>query len=593
MKFSDITSTFSQLGFWKLVRILRGSNRKGEYQMSSEGKTLRITNYSSGYKHSLKELSIEIRINSCKPVMFTPSSLVGPKRNITVWTSRAEHYDHEVEPVKEVSFEIIANTLIINSHKPLLLDLDHIVITFREFFDSADRKSRIAEMSMLLNSRESHFMSLQSRIGSSFTFGINNLATEINGQASSNSISLVTRIKDKQICKRILLISHEDSHTGAPIYLNQLSQVLTKQGFQIHILSMRPNFRNGCFSSLRKKHSYLEDYRRYGDRNEEVIQNWMLTEVGIKAFSKAIRKHKPELILVNTTSSSDAIRMSLMHDVPSIFYVHESWKYDHLDWEVKNSFQQLVKNSMEAASLVFFGSNATNRHWQNANFSFTGETLPTYRRVAIPKEDELISIRKKKRDELGIPSEAKVFLSIATFEPRKRIRDIVSAFNRLNDSNAYLILVGASGTPNDDDVTQLINNGSKVKLVRSTQHLVEYYASADCFVFASEEETMPLVLQESTIFSIPRIVSTYPGYIELIPTEDFAFLFPVGDIEQLMLRMQDFLESPIVAREKARRALELQELFLSQSDSRLIDSINKVFEFHTSLFPSEWSIEKS
>lgn len=574
-------------------RSFLSSTRKSENETWFVKKDLYVTHYTPKINQTKNAISIDIIINSCRPFLFIPSSLAKVSDGIQVSTSRVKHLDHTAEPTEDISIEIYESRLVIYSHRFIILDLDHIILTYQNFSDDTEKEFKITEMLNSINSRKSLPTSIQGKMESGFTFSISEIISEIEHQIYSDPVSLVSRTRDKHVCSRILLISHEDSHTGAPIYLNQLSQALGQNGFDVHILSLRPEFGSGSFSNLGKRHTYLADYKDRRDSKRDILHNWILTAAGVRAFSKVVKTHKPDLILANTLSSSDAIRMAVLHDVPSILYVHESWKYDPSDLKVKGTFQLRVKESMEAANLIVFGSIATYQHWQNPKFSFNGVVIPTYRRIKIPTDEKSALLRKKVRNNLEIPDDAKVFLSVATFEPRKRIQDIVISFNALNESNTYLILVGANRSLNDGDVIKLINGNHRIKLIKSTNDLYPYYASADCFVFASEEETMPMVLQESALFKLPRIISTYPGFQELTPSEEFAYLFPVGDVELLKFKMKDFLSSPELASKKALRALELQYAFNSETDLRIFSAINALFEHNFSLFPSDWSNEKS
>jgi glycosyltransferase involved in cell wall biosynthesis len=201
------------------------------------------------------------------------------------------------------------------------------------------------------------------------------------------------------------------------------------------------------------------------------------------------------------------------------------------------------------------------------------------------------TIRDNARAKLNIDSNVKVFLSISTFEPRKRVEDIVLAFKLLTDLNTHLILVGSTPSLTQVNILSLITANDRITVFNSTNELSDFYAAADCFVFASEEETMPLVLQEAALYYLPRIVSTYPGSSELIPSSEFAYLFSPRDVIQMAARMNEYLESPNLAREKALHSYQFQSNLSNTGVSEVLRAMSLISDFRASVIPLGWQNE--
>ena len=253
----------------------------------------------------------------------------------------------------------------------------------------------------------------------------------------------------------------------------------------------------------------------------------------------------------------------------------------------------MIKESLEASNLVLFGSQKTKEHWEKSHFAINGYTIPTYRSIEVPSAVDSRLLRDTARAKLNLDSNVKVFLCIATFEPRKRVKDIVLAFQRLTDLNTHLILVGSIQSLTHTEILKLIKPEDRITIFNSTKDLSDFYAAADCFVFASEEETMPLVLQEAALHNLPRIVSTYPGSQELIPSSEFAFLFPPRDVTQLTAMMNEYLELPNIASEKALLSFQLQKELSCKGISEFLHAINSTITFRASVTHSEWHHEES
>jgi glycosyltransferase involved in cell wall biosynthesis len=222
-----------------------------------------------------------------------------------------------------------------------------------------------------------------------------------------------------------------------------------------------------------------------------------------------------------------------------------------------------------------------------------GEVVPTYRKVSGFDQQSWLLMRKNVRFKLKIPEHSQVFLSVATYEPRKRIEDILKAFNEIDHEDSHLILVGVSS----EDLLKLpylfLRKQAKIHAVGISKNLDDFYAAADCFVFASEEETMPLVLQEAAIHGIPRIVSMYPGHNELIPNKNYAYLYPTGDVSALKDKMNYFIENYENSLVVAELARNFQESKLLENTVKLYELLDMIYENRVSITPAGWSNEKS
>ena len=372
----------------------------------------------------------------------------------------------------------------------------------------------------------------------------------------------------------------------------QLAENLNSEGFNVHVLSLKRHVNGGVFSSLNENHSFLDEYATKLNRRNRMTFDWMLTKYGKKLLRKALSVINPNLILANTLCSSSSIEVAQEWNIPSMLYVHEAWSYNVSDFNY-SPILSMFKNALEATNLVLFGSQKTMEHWKKSHFAMNAHAIPTYRSIEVPSGIDSRLFRDVARAKLNIDTKVQVFLCISTFEPRKRVGDIVLAFQHLTDLNTHLILVGSNQSSTNLEIMNLISPEDRITVFTSTKNLDDFYAAADCFVFASDEETMPLVLQEAALHNLPRISSSYPGFQELIPSSKFAFLFPPADVVQLTAQMNEYLESPKIAKEKASLSFQLQRELSYKGISEFLSLMSSVSTFRASVTPLEWHHEES
>lgn len=540
-----------------------------------------------------KVMNLEIHVSNCHRTLMLHSSLIRQFNNIKVITHKDCHvHSDELEnddvDVRQTNFQFLE----IVAHRPLVISLDFIINLFLTEEDHSRRESQIVAMISQLASRSVYVPALLTRVHSSFFTSYSDLRGTLDKTINLRLNSYVSEISHNEKFKKLLLVSHDDSHTGAPLFLKQLAEQLISAGYMVHVLTLKRHKHGRVFSSLNENHSYLENYTTKLNRRRRVSHNWLLTKNGKKLLRKGIRSIDPDLLLANSLCSGSSIEVAQKENIPTILYVHEAWAYNSRDFSY-SPVLSMFKEFMEASNLVLFGSINTRLHWEKGNFAINSFTIPTYRHIELPPQEDVRLLREKMRAKLNIDSNVKVFLSVSTFEPRKRIQDIILAFQLLSNLDTHLILVGSTQSLTQVEILSLIRANDRITVFDTTHDLNGFYAAADCFVFASEEETMPLVLQEAALHRLPRISATYPGSSELIPSSKFAYLFAPRDVNQLTARMNEYLESPYVAQEKTQYSYQLQKQLSHDGVFEFVRAMKLITNFRSSVIPSEWLNEEN
>jgi glycosyltransferase involved in cell wall biosynthesis len=76
---------------------------------------------------------------------------------------------------------------------------------------------------------------------------------------------------------------------------------------------------------------------------------------------------------------------------------------------------------------------------------------------------------------------------------------------------------------------------------------------ATCLVHASHREGLPLVLLEAGAMSLPVVATPVGGIPEVIPSLEYGWLFPVGDVPRLASCLREVLTAPGMAAGKGSR----------------------------------------
>jgi len=536
--------------------------------------------------------SVNIEINYCNEDLI----LIGSQAPSGWRKTRLVRLMHENQTCSSspCTVEVVSsNSVRIKVHKPTILDVELVSQIWSYPLSEEEKILLVVKHIKDLESRGAYSSSLRARTPDSFRWSVTDVDMPFERESTAISVTFVPKEIPKNNVKRILLFSHEDSRTGAPIYLGQLAEELLGLGFDVHVVSLRPEMRAGTFSFLKRRHTYLEDCKPKQFRTALIMHHWLLTGIGEMALRAHILKIKPDLVLANSLCSSDGIKLVTKMQIPNMLYVHESWNFDENEWKTNDVFQLRVREALEASNVTIFGSKSTQNHWLSSGFAINGYVIPTLRKLKTPDTFKRKTLNHVLRKSMGIPNHSFVLLSVATFEDRKRIEDIVRSFLMFSNPDSFLILVGRDPKGSNSVLEDLVRGNKNIRIVDATHDLAPYYAAANCLVFASQEETMPLILQEAAQWKIPRISSMYPGYEELIPNDKYGFLFPVGDISRLAQLMNHVYENRHNLDEIQECAYELQNNLHYASSDHLIELMKLLMHIRTSVYPSGWITDES
>jgi glycosyltransferase involved in cell wall biosynthesis len=178
-----------------------------------------------------------------------------------------------------------------------------------------------------------------------------------------------------------------------------------------------------------------------------------------------------------------------------------------------------------------------------------------FARTAAPYLDPVR--RAAARLEWGIAEDAFVVLTVGKLVPSKRHLDVVSAVARLG-RGATLLVVG-SGPLTSRVAAEAARLGVIAKFVGflNQTEIGKAYAVADCLALSSDFETWGLVVNEALATGLPAVVSDTVGCSpDLVRDGETGYLYPLGDIEALVARLETVRRRKADGDEWGRRCRE-------------------------------------
>jgi glycosyltransferase involved in cell wall biosynthesis len=152
---------------------------------------------------------------------------------------------------------------------------------------------------------------------------------------------------------------------------------------------------------------------------------------------------------------------------------------------------------------------------------------------------------RRSRQELGIPEDEVVLISIGRLIKRKALDFVLLALSRLDKGRFRLLVIGDG--PEEAHLRDLVRTlglSSQVDFLGAVwgDPKFQYLAAADMFVLPSAHEGFGLVFLEAMHCGLPVIASSSGGQTDFLRDGETGFLVPVGDVEVLaerILRLAD------------------------------------------------------
>ena len=274
--------------------------------------------------------------------------------------------------------------------------------------------------------------------------------------------------------RRLLVVSHETTLTGAPIQLLHLVRWLHQNGWELLVVAPEP----GPISDLLSAEAI-----------PVAIHPELLEEPGYPKLRELAAG--AEVVLANTVVSWRAVRAAHAEGKPVIWYLHETLVAVRLVRQI-----QPIGPTLELATLLVTPTAQTARVFQGIT-NTPIEVVP----YGIP---DVAAADGETHDRL------QVFITLATIEPRKGQDVLIEAIKRLPKEVSARAAFKLVGRPMEKEFAAQARASAagldnlEFTGERTHQQSLELLAGSDVLVCPSRDETMPITILEA--MSLGKVV---------------------------------------------------------------------------------------
>lgn len=269
----------------------------------------------------------------------------------------------------------------------------------------------------------------------------------------------------------------------------------------------------------------------------------------IPALRQFVSLRAPDIILTHHVKSHFVMRLSkLWKEYPWIAFHHGYTKTQPRE----RIYNRMDRLSLPKADQVITVCEAFARE-------LTSVAGVPHKRIHVQhnsiRAEQVTSLKEAQalRDQLDIPRDSKVMLSVGRLSSEKGHIDLVAAFRHLREINpeikSTLVIVGEGPERERLAVATRSFGLSNFVIFAGPIHDVKpFYAAADVVVLPSHSEGSPYVLLEAMAAKVPFVATAVGGVPEMVADGQNALLVPACDPRAMAAAIARVLTDPELAR---------------------------------------------
>jgi glycosyltransferase involved in cell wall biosynthesis len=149
-----------------------------------------------------------------------------------------------------------------------------------------------------------------------------------------------------------------------------------------------------------------------------------------------------------------------------------------------------------------------------------------------------------KRNEIGIPKDSTIVLSVGELNKNKNHEIVIRAIAKLGNPNIYYVICGEGPLANYlRDLAKELEIANQVKLLGFRSDIAEISKISDVFAFPSFREGLSLSLMEAMSSGLPVICSNIRGNSDLVVEDKGGYLVKPDDLQGFINAIQKVYEN--------------------------------------------------
>ncbi|MCQ2171301.1 MAG: glycosyltransferase family 4 protein [Bacteroidales bacterium] len=153
--------------------------------------------------------------------------------------------------------------------------------------------------------------------------------------------------------------------------------------------------------------------------------------------------------------------------------------------------------------------------------------------------DSADTLRKQKREELGLAEGSIVLMSVGELNKNKNHEVVIRAMSQLKDKNVHYVIAGRGALKvHLEALAEELGVGKQLHLLGFRTDVRDLFKTADVFAHPSFREGLSVAVMEAMASALPIICTNIRGNTDLIDEGKGGYLFNPSDVEGAYLALK-------------------------------------------------------
>lgn len=343
--------------------------------------------------------------------------------------------------------------------------------------------------------------------------------------------------------KKILFYSDTPLYGGAEKQMQLLAEHLDDDFEPIFLIRQTPELEN-----------WATELQRNGFKTYLCPSKSKHSLINLKYLLNIIKNEKPDLLhahIWNPMACKYIFLSKKISKLPLVITEHDPFSLGF----VKKLYK---KWAIRLADQIITVSDA-NRKLMLELYPFVKEKITTVHNGISLKINPISNEQKKriKKDIFKASDHNQILLAVATLHPRKGLKYLIKAFQKIHNKKPSTRLIIAGEGPERVILEKLISNlglVNKVMLLGQRDDINKLMQSADLFILPSLKEAFGLVIIEAFATGLPVIATEVGGIPEIIINQKNGLLIKPANRFAIEKAIEKLLRHPQLAQTLAKNA---------------------------------------
>lgn len=324
--------------------------------------------------------------------------------------------------------------------------------------------------------------------------------------------------------------------------------ILKEQGYEVHVAA---NFEQGSTSSNERVEQFKKELK---EKNISYFQidfsrNVSNISQNIKAYKqikKLLKYNKYEFIHCHSPIGGVCGRLAAKVTNTKVIYTAHGFHFykgaPKLNWMIYYPIEKVLSNITDVLITI------NNEDYELAKTKMKAKRVEYVPGIGIDtkKYKQLEVDRNNKRNELDVPKDCIMLLSIGELSKRKNHEVVIRALSKIDNPNLQYVIVGRGNL--EEYIIKLskeLGVEDKVNLLGFRTDIVEICKIADIFCFPSIQEGLPVALMEAMASGLPVVCSDIRGNTDLIDDKIGGYLCNPDSQEEFKVAIERIINDKV------------------------------------------------